>query len=262
MIKPNINEFNLRQISQNLFQLADRSPPVPEDYNLTEDQVEQVIHENQNRIVNKDWFFNILFFILLGILFIILPGNLKWLTFFGFFVLLLINFGIVEKLSELTETTEYKAAISYKEKLKAYNECLAEAVLNYENAIKNYNLWKKQQQIDFWYSLSGREIEKELNKIFRKQGYRTFLTKASSDKGIDIWLNKNDKKIIVQCKAHKKPIGPNVARDLYGTLIASKASEAFLISISGFTTGVYNFVKRKRIKLYTLNDIIAWIKIL
>ena len=56
-------------------------------------------------------------------------------------------------------------------------------------------------------------------------------------------------KLIVQCKNHKPPIGPSVARELYGTLMASDAQRAILASVSGFTKGVNEFVAGKPIEL-------------
>ena len=82
------------------------------------------------------------------------------------------------------------------------------------------------------------------------------MTPASNDHGIDIILYKENEKIIVQCKAHKNPAGPHVVRDLYGALVESKANSAILACTSGFTSGVYEYVKRKKIKLMNLEDII------
>ena len=60
-------------------------------------------------------------------------------------------------------------------------------------------------------------------------------------------------RIIVQCKAHKKPVGPHVARDLYGTLISSHARRAVLASTSGFTPGVIEFIRGKPIELLSVD---------
>lgn len=114
----------------------------------------------------------------------------------------------------------------------------------------------KKTQEEHWKSLSGKDFERELSNLFSSQGYIVELTPSSGDQGIDIVLRKEGIKIIVQCKAHANPVGPAVVRDLYGTLIASKANSAILASISGFTKGVHNFVKGKRIQLLLLNDII------
>ena len=125
-------------------------------------------------------------------------------------------------------------------------------LLEYDNDLRSY----LKTQKDYWKSLSGKEFEKELANIYNLHGYTTELTPSSGDRGIDIILNKNGIKKIVQCKAHSKPVGPATVRDLYGTLIASKAHTAILASTSGFTKGVYTFVKGKRIELVDLDNIL------
>jgi len=92
---------------------------------------------------------------------------------------------------------------------------------------------------------------------FVRLGYHAEVTTASDDKGVDNWLNTNLGKEIVQCKAHQKAVGPAVARELYGTLMHFKAPAATLVSISGFTKGVYDYVRDKPIKLMSLPEIIA-----
>ncbi|MFQ5862788.1 MAG: restriction endonuclease [Candidatus Brocadiales bacterium] len=67
---------------------------------------------------------------------------------------------------------------------------------------------------------------------------------------------KDGQKIVIQCKAHKAPVGPGVVRDLYGTLINEKADKALLASVSGFTKGVFEFIEGKPIELIGLNQII------
>lgn len=47
-----------------------------------------------------------------------------------------------------------------------------------------------------------------------------------------------------------------VARELYGVLMHEGAEEAIIASVSGFTQGVVDFVKGKKIKLLDLEDIL------
>jgi restriction system protein len=122
----------------------------------------------------------------------------------------------------------------------------------YEAALSAY----QRTQERFWKSLKGRKFEKELGHLFALQGYHVDFTPASGDQGIDLILTRRNVTTIVQCKAHSKPIGPAIVRDLYGTLMASKARSAILASTQGFTKGVYDFSKGKRIKLFSLQDII------
>jgi HJR/Mrr/RecB family endonuclease len=51
-------------------------------------------------------------------------------------------------------------------------------------------------------------------------------------------LYKDGKKIVVQCKAHRNPVGPNVVRELYGTMFHAGADAAKLVALGGFTQGV------------------------
>lgn len=127
----------------------------------------------------------------------------------------------------------------------------------YEVAHKDYVDWWNRTQESFWTSLSGKQFESELALLYLKLGNKVeFPQKGIGDKGIDFTLvYQGGAKIIVQCKRHKKPVGPHIARDLYGTLINSRAQGAILASVSGFTPGAVEFVKKKRITLVSLKDI-------
>ncbi len=116
---------------------------------------------------------------------------------------------------------------------------------------------ERRKQIQYWFNLSGYEFEKEVAKIYEKIGYRVIRKGQSSDGGIDIILwDSNKNKIIVQCKNHKKPIGPAIVRDLYGVMMAEKANKAILICSGGFTQGVLSFAKSKPIELLNVYKII------
>lgn len=133
---------------------------------------------------------------------------------------------------------------------------ISKRVKNFERAKNEYDLWWRRTQQDFWLSLSGKGFEHELSKLYSRMGYQVHLTPTSGDQGIDIILDKEGKRTIVQCKAHKKPVGPHVIRDLYGTLMSSGADEAILASVSGFTSGVVDYASGRPIRLISINDII------
>ena len=109
---------------------------------------------------------------------------------------------------------------------------------------------------DYWMNLSGVEFERELAALFQRRGYRVQSTPSSGDQGIDLVARKNGKTTIVQCKRYKSPVGPAIARELYGSLIASRADRAILACTGGFTRGVKEFVKDKPITLIDAWDII------
>ncbi|MBQ9852775.1 MAG: restriction endonuclease [Ruminiclostridium sp.] len=127
----------------------------------------------------------------------------------------------------------------------------------YSQHVKAYEYWKKMNSLTYWDSMDGHQFEKAIASLYQKQGYSTIVSKAGGDGGIDIILTHGTERIAVQCKAHSKPVGPAVARDLYGTMISGNFSKAILISKNGFTKGVYDFTLGKPIQLLTLSDVLT-----
>ena len=132
---------------------------------------------------------------------------------------------------------------------------------------KKYKMAKKQYEKDWlewlrtkmtwWQTLGGQRFEQEIGLLFKKRGYQVQLMGKTGDGGIDIVISEGMEEIIIQCKAHKNPIGPHVVRDLYGVLTHSKAKEAWVISVSRFTKGSFEFAKNKPIRLITIEDILT-----
>ena len=108
---------------------------------------------------------------------------------------------------------------------------------------------------EHWMSMSGSEFEQELGTLYRHLGYRVETTPISGDQGIDLVLRKNGQTTVVQCKSHQKPVGPAVARELYGSMVASRADNAILACTGGFTRGVEQFVRGKPITLISASEL-------
>lgn len=127
------------------------------------------------------------------------------------------------------------------------------SVQAFTDAMVKYEKWWIRTQVSFWQSLTGRQFEHEVANLLSRAGYTARLTPASGDEGVDIILGKDT---IIQCKAHSKPIGPAVARELYGTQKTQKAHTAILISRSGFTRGTVEFAKGNRMQLWDLRSLL------
>ena len=127
---------------------------------------------------------------------------------------------------------------------------------SYKDALQQYNIEYQKTQTEFWNKLNGYQFEVEVGNIYKKLGYQVRYNGGSGDGGIDLFLIKDNKIIIVQCKHHKNPVGPSVVRDLYGTMNARHINDAILVSLSGCTSGVYEFVRDKNIQIVTVNDLI------
>lgn len=158
---------------------------------------------------------------------------------------LLIFIGIVSSIIK-TFHPYTKAINNYKNDVKIYNDKFEEFTLNQLKLKK-----------EFWYSLSGHEFEYEVAKLFEKIGFKTEVTKGSDDKGVDINLWSGKKYIVVQCKAHKKRLSPAISRELYGTMKAHNAHEAFLVTLEGVSVKSLEFLENKPIKVFDLASLIS-----
>ena len=117
---------------------------------------------------------------------------------------------------------------------------------------------RRRQIAEHWMSLSGREFERELGALFLQAGFYVEYTPSSGDQGVDLILQKNGKTTVVQCKSHRNPVGPAVARELYGSFHHFSADSAILACTGGFTQGVKEFVRGKPITLVSADDLASW----
>lgn len=170
-----------------------------------------------------------------------------------FIVCFIYNESSKSKIEALQQTVRWKNVQKYQD---AVGEAIAKKKHIEEQArIKELEELLKKKH--FWQSLSGVDFEHALGRVFQNNGYGVELTSAVGDGGVDLYLKDLDgKEVIVQCKAHGKPVGVGAARDLYGTLHAEKVEYAILASVSGFTAGVHAFIEGKPIKLLDLDEII------
>jgi len=136
---------------------------------------------------------------------------------------------------------DYKQYLEYKKSQSDYKVRLAD--------------WFRTQ-LFWWRNLGGREFEIELAQLLTKRGYQVKWTGKAGDGGIDLALWKDGRNVIVQCKAHGRPIGPAPVRDLFGTMIDRNASEAWLVSSFGFSKAARNFANGKRIQLFSIEDLL------
>ena len=117
------------------------------------------------------------------------------------------------------------------------------------------SLFKRNAQ--HWLDMSGWEFEKQVARLYGADGYSVVLTKGSSDGGVDLFLKKDGSRYAVQCKNHKKPIGPASIRDLYGAMRHERVRNGIFISSGGYTSGAKDFAKDKPIELLDVSDVIA-----
>ncbi|MCM1264972.1 MAG: restriction endonuclease [Candidatus Gastranaerophilales bacterium] len=119
---------------------------------------------------------------------------------------------------------------------------------------RNSSYWAEQS---WWWNLDGWQFEQEVAKIFILNGYKATVTKGSGDGGVDIILEQEGYKAIVQCKHYRNPVPPEPIRALWGCKDDFQANEVILIASSGITQSGADFVSNKpNFKVLNLDDII------
>lgn len=97
-----------------------------------------------------------------------------------------------------------------------------------EGKIKIYDI----SQIN---SLSGTEFEKYLKVLFEKMGYRVQTTKKSKDFGVDLILEKNKKKTIVQAKCYSHTVGVSAVQEIISARNHYNIFEALVVTNQKFS---------------------------
>jgi len=222
--------------------------PEPGDYQLTEESIDEIKIYNE-RQKKRGKVIAVSFILLVVLLFFTCIGWEKnyiyaiiFLCLSPYLYIILDHVEAIDKIGRLF-CPPNKLTIKYE---------------GYINALNEYEEEKRRQKVKYWFSLSGLEFENEVTNLLIKKRYNAEKTSNTRDGGVDIIIkNPIDSSItIVQCKAHKKPVGPHVIRDLYGTMIATGAKDAILINLGGFTIGVKTFAASKGITLVDVYGLI------
>lgn len=99
-------------------------------------------------------------------------------------------------------------------------------------------------------SLSPRDFENVVEKLFQKMGYGTRRMPTTRDKGVDIIATRHGisgvEKIAIQCKRYEGSVGEPIARELLGVVAAdSEWTKGIIVASSNFTTDCVKFCERQ-----------------
>ncbi|MCB8965960.1 MAG: restriction endonuclease [Ardenticatenaceae bacterium] len=104
--------------------------------------------------------------------------------------------------------------------------------------------------VDTLYALSPYDFEIFVAQLFRKKGYRVTHRGRSGDMGVDLEIAQaSGRRAIVQCKRYRSTIGPEIVRELYGTLIHEEAVHAFLVTTADISESAREWAQGKPITL-------------
>ena len=99
--------------------------------------------------------------------------------------------------------------------------------------------------------LSWRGFERQLAEVYRQQGYMVEESGGGGpDGGVDLRMNRDGLKTIVQCKHWKTwKVGVRPVRELFGIMTAEGADAAIFVTSGTYTQEALRFAQGKPIKL-------------
>ncbi len=120
-------------------------------------------------------------------------------------------------------------------------------------------LWSRQRRqirplaalsIEDMVALSPAAFEQYVAALFRQKGYQVKLRGRSGDKGVDLELARaGGRHAIVQCKRYRHTIGPDIVRELFGTMIHERVHHAFLVTTADISDAARQWAKHKPMTL-------------
>lgn len=172
-------------------------------------------------------------------------------------MLISILIGAVDSIKHRTYEQKLPALESFEKEYWKVQQEFEERDREYREA-QEHTLRKKMQH---WLELSGIQFENEIGKVFRHAGYDVQVTSPTRDQGIDLIVTKGGETMVIQCKAHKKPVGLGAVRELYGSLKAQyqyQRAIALLVTIQGVTSGAQKFAEEHNIVIWDIRHILKF----
>jgi restriction system protein len=98
--------------------------------------------------------------------------------------------------------------------------------------------------------ISPHAFEQFVGEIFERRGYQVVHRGRSGDLGVDLeLLNPNGRRAIVQCKRYRNTVGPEIVRELFGTMLHELADHGFLVTTAEVSDAARDWARNKPITL-------------
>lgn len=108
----------------------------------------------------------------------------------------------------------------------------------------------KSLTVEQLYALSPQDFEHYVAELFERRGYTVEVRGRAGDLGVDLALTRADgRKAIVQCKRYRHTIGPDIVRELFGTMVHERAVHGFLVTTADISEGARSWAADKPISL-------------
>ena len=114
-------------------------------------------------------------------------------------------------------------------------------------------------QIDDVDKMDGRTFEHYVARLMESQGYKTTVTPASGDLGVDIVAERDGVRYAVQCKRYSNLIPRTAVSDAVGGAAHYRCTEAMVVTTHYFSTGALQLAQANRCTLVDRNTLVKWV---
>ena len=100
------------------------------------------------------------------------------------------------------------------------------------------------------YALSPRAFEQFVAELFERRGYTVEVRGRAGDLGVDLALTRADgRRAVVQCKRYRHQVGPDIIRELFGTMVHERAFHGFLVTTADISEAARQWAADKPMTL-------------
>jgi len=136
-------------------------------------------------------------------------------------------------------------------KLRDYQNARAQ----YQAQLAIYNSERRKQFGSYWEGLRGSALEREVGRLLQANGYEVQFTPKTGDGGADLIVEGEEKKAVVQCKGHAKPVGISTLRQLYATKDDFDADLGILVAPNGVTKPSRDYLHGRDLHVWTSQEL-------
>jgi hypothetical protein len=121
---------------------------------------------------------------------------------------------------------------------------------------KRYSEWIAKVRLpEYVKKIDPQEFETLICRLFRRMGYRVEQTPYVGDNGSDGYLFKGEEKTVLQCKRVQGSVGEPVLRDLFGTMHATKCTNAIVVTTGTVSKQARKWIDGKPIRIIELEEL-------
>ena len=103
--------------------------------------------------------------------------------------------------------------------------------------------------------MTGREFELYCRDVLQEAGWHAALTPGSGDQGADIIAEKDDRRVVIQCKFYNGTVGNKAVQEAYAAAAFQDAPYAVVVTNSVFTKSAHQLAHKNGVLLMHHTDL-------